>query len=46
MVYFIDILWLIICDIVIFFNFEWLIIMQLLVSSEFYIKNIYLFVFS
>ena len=43
---FFDILWLIMCDIVICFNFEWLFVMQLLVSSEFYIKKIYLFVFS
>ena len=42
---FFDILWLIICDIEICFSFEWLFVMQLLVSSEFYIKNIYLFWF-
>ena len=27
-------------------NFEWLFVMQLVISSEFYIKNIYLFGFS
>ena len=43
---FFDILWLIICDIVIYFSFEWLFVMQLFVSSEFYIKKVYLFVFS
>ena len=42
---FFDILWLIICDIVIYFTFEWLFVMQLLVNSKFYIKNIYLFLF-
>ena len=39
--FFLDILWLIICDSGIFFNFEWLFVMHLLVSSKFYIKYIY-----
>ena len=42
---FFDILWLIICDIGICFTFEWLFVMQLLVISKFYIKNIYFFCF-
>ena len=42
---FFDILWLIIYDIRICFSFEWLFVMHLLVRSEFYIKNIYLFFF-
>ena len=42
---FFNILWLIICDIEICFSFKWLFMMQLLVSFEFYIKNIYLLVF-
>ena len=42
---FFDILWLIICDIGICFIFEWLSVMQLLVNSKFYIKNIYFFCF-
>ena len=42
---FFDILWLIICNIKICFSFEWLFVMQLFISSEFYIKNIYLFLF-
>ena len=33
----------IICDIEICFNFKWLFVMQLFISFEFYIKNIYLF---
>ena len=39
--FFFDILWLIICDSGICFNFEWLFVMHLLVSSKFYIKYIY-----
>ena len=35
---FFDILWSIICDIEICFNFEWLIVMQSLISSEFCIN--------
>ena len=42
---FLDILCLIICDIDICFIFKLLFVIQLLVSSEFYIKNIYLFSF-
>ena len=37
-------MWLIICDIEICFSFEWLFVTQLLISSEFYIKNIYLYI--
>ena len=43
--FFFDILWLIIFDSGICFNFERLFVMYLLVSSEFYIKNIYIFYF-
>ena len=43
---FFDILWLIICDSNICFSFELLFVIQLLISFEFYIKNIYLFSFS
>ena len=38
-------MWLIICDIKIYFSFEWLFVKQLFISFELYIKNIYLFVF-
>ena len=43
---FFDILWLIIYDIRICFSFKWLFVMHLLVSFEFYIKNIYLFFYN
>ena len=44
-VYFSKILWLIIYNIGMYFSFKWLFVMQLLVNSEFYIKNIYFFWF-